>query len=118
MTHTLRTRVAHVTHVTHTLHPLRAGKRQGFEPPWGPRGILKLTHEMPAFRPHPRSGERIWHNHLGVLHSAAWADEFAFAASHLRSVRHAPATLLPRCTTLTGPPLHLRHISVTSLSSA
>ena len=75
--------------------PYVTGKRQGFEPSWGPRGILKLTHEMPAFRLHPSTGEPIWHNHLGVLHSAAWADEFAFAAAHLRSVHRSPLQSMP-----------------------
>jgi len=64
-------------------------RRQGFEPSWGTRGILKLTHEMDSFRTHPTTGEQVWHNHLGVLHSAAWADEFAYAAQHLNSVRYA-----------------------------
>ena len=64
-------------------------RRQGFEPSWGARGILKLTHEMDAFRMHPSTGELIWHNHLSVLHSASWADEFAYAAHHLKSVPYA-----------------------------
>lgn len=69
-------------------------RRQGFTPSWGPRGILKLTHETPAFRTHPRTGDEVWHNHLGVLHSAAWADEFAHAARHLRSARYAALSWL------------------------
>ena len=64
-------------------------RQLGFEPSWGARHVLKLTHEAEAFRSHPTSGERIWHNHFAVLHSAAWADEFAFAAAHLRSKRYA-----------------------------
>ena len=59
--------------------------RHGFEGRWVARGALKLTHELPAFRDHPRTGARTWFNHLGVLHSASWADEFAHAAVHLRS---------------------------------
>lgn len=59
--------------------------RQGFSPSWDAHGGLKLTHELPAFRHHPSTGERTWLNHLGVLHSAAWADEFAHAAVHLSS---------------------------------
>lgn len=64
-------------------------RRQGFTPSWGKRNILKLTHEMPAFRKHPTTGEMVWHNHLSVLHSASWADEFAFAGAHLRSPKYA-----------------------------
>ena len=67
--------------------------------PRRPQHILaRLTHappsvpacvSQPAFQPHPDSGERTWFNHLGVLHSAAWADEFVFAAAHLDSFRYA-----------------------------
>ena len=64
-------------------------RRQGFTPSWGERGGLTLTHEMAAFRTHPTTGEQIWHNHLSVLHSSSWADEFAKAAVHLQQGRYA-----------------------------
>ena len=68
-------------------------RRQGFEASLEARDVLKLTHELPAFRSHPSSGERVWHNHLAVLHSRSWADEFLHAAYVLRSARHAACAL-------------------------
>lgn len=67
----------------------KESRQQGFTPSWGTSGVLKLTHETPAFRAHPTTGDRIWFNHFGVLHSASWADEFAHAALHLDSAKYA-----------------------------
>ena len=46
-------------------------------------------------RPQPSAPPlQVWYNHLGVLHSASWADEFAHAARHLRSARYAALSWL------------------------
>ena len=66
-----------------------AAREEGFEPHWEARRLLKLTHELPAFRTHPLSGDTIFHNHLATLHSRSWADEFLFASAHQYSLLNA-----------------------------
>lgn len=54
-----------------------------------PRGSMKLTHTMDPVRVHPATGDRVWHNHMNVLHATADEAEFAFSAQHLRSWKYA-----------------------------
>jgi alpha-ketoglutarate-dependent taurine dioxygenase len=49
---------------------------QGFEPKWTSADGLRLVSTHPVFRDHPRSGERVWHNHTQVFHLSAAPGEY------------------------------------------
>ncbi|GIW41783.1 MAG: taurine dioxygenase [Candidatus Binatia bacterium] len=52
-------------------------REHGFEVTWLPNDGLRLVHTQPVFRDHPRTGERVWHNHTQVFHLSAAPGEYA-----------------------------------------
>jgi len=51
-------------------------RAEGFEVQWTANGGLRLLSTQPVFRDHPRSGERVWHNHTQVFHLSAAPGEY------------------------------------------
>jgi len=49
---------------------------QGFEVQWGAKDRLCLISTQPVHRDHPRTGERVWHNHTQVFHLSAAPGEY------------------------------------------
>ena len=61
---------------------------QGFEPTWLPDGGLRLVSTQPVHRDHPRTGERVWHNHVTTFHLGTAAAEYARIAAFRPTDRH------------------------------
>jgi alpha-ketoglutarate-dependent taurine dioxygenase len=53
-----------------------ACREQGFTPTWTSEEGLRLISTHPVFRDHPRTGERVWHNHTQVFHLSAAPGEY------------------------------------------
>lgn len=51
-------------------------KEEGFEVRWLPDQSLRLISTQPVFRDHPKTGERVWHNHTQVFHLSAAPGEY------------------------------------------
>lgn len=51
-------------------------KEEGFEVQWTANDGLRLISTQPVFRDHPRTGERVWHNHTAVFHLSAAPGEY------------------------------------------
>jgi alpha-ketoglutarate-dependent taurine dioxygenase len=49
---------------------------EGFEVQWLPDQSLRLISTQPVYRDHPRTGERVWHNHTQVFHLSAAPGEY------------------------------------------
>lgn len=49
---------------------------EGFAVRWLADGGLRLISTQPAFRDHPDTGERVWHNHTQVFHLSAAPGEY------------------------------------------
>ena len=69
---------------------------QGFEPSWLPDGGLRLISTQPVYRDHPRTGERVWHNHVTTFHLGTAAAEYARIAAFRPSDRHKGLLALAR----------------------
>lgn len=51
-------------------------RAEGFEPIWTEGDGLRLVSTQPVFRDHPRTGERVWHNHVTTFHLSAAPGEY------------------------------------------
>ena len=56
-------------------------KEQGFEAQWVGEDGLRLVSTQPVMRPHPATGEPVWHNHVTTFHSSQAAGEYAHIAA-------------------------------------
>lgn len=63
-------------------------REQGFEAKWMPDDGLRLVSRQPVFRDHPRTGERVWHNHTQVFHLSAAPGEYRRILSLRPSLRN------------------------------
>ncbi len=63
-------------------------RAEGFEPTWLPGGGLRLVSTQPVHRDHPRSGERVWYNHLTTFHRGTPAAEYRRIAALRPTERH------------------------------
>jgi alpha-ketoglutarate-dependent taurine dioxygenase len=63
-------------------------RAEGFEVQWGPKDSLRLISAQPVHRDHPRTGERVWHNHTQVFHLSAAPGEYRRIAALRPSLRH------------------------------
>ncbi|MBX3027380.1 TauD/TfdA family dioxygenase [bacterium] len=63
-------------------------RAEGFEVQWGPKDRLRLISTQPVHRDHPRTGERVWHNHTQVFHLSAAPGEYRRIAALRPTLRH------------------------------
>jgi hypothetical protein len=63
-------------------------REEGFEVQWGPKDSLCLISTQPVHRDHPRTGERVWHNHTQVFHLSAAAGEYRRIAALRPTLRN------------------------------
>jgi hypothetical protein len=55
---------------------------------WGPKDGLCLISTQPVHRDHPRTGERVWHNHTQVFHLSAAPGEYRRIAALRPTLRN------------------------------
>lgn len=63
-------------------------REEGFEVQWTANDGLRLTSSQPVYRDHPRTGERVWHNHTQVFHLSAAPGEYRRIAALRPTLRH------------------------------
>ncbi|HSQ00040.1 MAG TPA: TauD/TfdA family dioxygenase [Candidatus Dormibacteraeota bacterium] len=63
-------------------------REEGFEVQWGPKDSLCLISTQPVHRDHPRTGERVWHNHTQVFHLSAAPGEYRRIAALRPTLRN------------------------------
>jgi len=71
-------------------------REEGFQVEWRPNGGLRLISTQPVYRDHPRTGERVWHNHTQVFHLSAAAGEYRRIARLRPTWRHRGLALVTR----------------------
>jgi alpha-ketoglutarate-dependent taurine dioxygenase len=65
-------------------------REEGFAVQWTANDGLRLISTQPVFRDHPRTGERVWHNHTQVFHLSAAPGEYR----HIAALRPTPRNRL------------------------
>jgi alpha-ketoglutarate-dependent taurine dioxygenase len=63
-------------------------RREGFEPIWLSDGGMRLVSTQPVYRDHPKTGERVWHNHVTTFHVGTAAAEYRRIAALRPTERH------------------------------
>jgi alpha-ketoglutarate-dependent taurine dioxygenase len=63
-------------------------REEGFEVQWGAKDGLCLISTQPVHRDHPRTGERVWHNHTQVFHLSAAPGEYRRIAALRPTLRN------------------------------
>ncbi|MFN8644594.1 MAG: TauD/TfdA family dioxygenase [Candidatus Binatia bacterium] len=69
-------------------------REEGFEVHWGPKDALRLVSTQPVHRDHPRTGERVWHNHTQVFHLSAAPGEYRRIAALRPTLRNRALALV------------------------
>ncbi len=69
---------------------------EGFEVQWTANDGLRLISTQPVWRDHPRTGERVWHNHTQVFHLSAAPGEYRRIAALRPTLRNRALALFAR----------------------
>jgi hypothetical protein len=93
---------------------------QGFEATWLSDGGLRLISTQPVARDHPRTGERVWHNHVTTFHLGTAVAEYARIAALRPTPRHQGLLAMARGLekTLRGRPAEEQSMHVTHLDGS
>lgn len=57
-------------------------RAEGFDPVWVDGNALRLISTQPIMRPHPETGEPVWHNHLTTFHRSTAEAELRRVAEY------------------------------------
>jgi len=71
-------------------------REEGFEVQWTANDGLRLISTQPVWRDHPRTGERVWHNHTQVFHLSAAPGEYRRIAALRPTLRNRALALVAR----------------------